>query len=209
MGSFDGEFFRCDLSYASCLLTATWWASQGQNQILAQIQNATPNSPQPPQDRRRDADRTRDGRRASQAGGAGVVPPSPALVRHGSKQHPAALTPGGMTPGDATPLSAAAQMNVSITQRRASQQPSGSQHPYASAGYDSFARTDEYSASQQAYGRVSPMVSSVLPAPPALSNVRAVGGEVGTANGGDYHGQQHAPEPPRSSLWQILMCHCR
>lgn len=179
-------------------------------------------------------------------GGGGVVPPSPALVRHGSKQHPAALTPGGhasvSVSGEATPLSAAAQMNVPVAQqqqRRASQQqPSASlqQHPYAnaSAGYDSFGGrgVDEYSASQQPlqqmqlsqsqsqqqqpspsspYGRVSPMVSSVAPAaPPALSHVRAMGGEVGmAANGGGGELYRGVEEPAqRSTLWKILTCRC-
>ena len=100
------------------------------------------------------------------------------------------------------PMSAEAQIGVPITQRRMSQQHSAS-HPYANAGYDNY----EYSANQQQYGRASPMVSSVGAAPPALSNVRAMGGEVGVANGGDYHGQQEA-EPPKSTLWKILTCRC-
>ncbi|KAI0637002.1 CK1/CK1/CK1-G protein kinase [Trametes polyzona] len=178
-----------------------WEASMGggQNQILAQIQN-TPASPAQQHDRRRDLDRTGrdDRRRASQAGNP-VVPPSPALVRTGSKtRHPANLTPGG------GPVSAAAQVDVPAAQRRMSQH--GASHPYANAGYDSYGR-DEYSGSQQPYGRASPMVSSVNAAPPALSNVRAMGGEVGAANGGDYHGQQE-PEQPKSTLWKILTCRC-
>ncbi|KAI0670411.1 CK1/CK1/CK1-G protein kinase [Trametes maxima] len=175
-----------------------WEVSMGgQNQILAQIQN-TPASPAQPRDRR---DQGRDDRRrASQAGGP-VVPPSPALVRNGSKrqqQHPGGLTPGG------APISAAAQVDVPAAQRRISQQ--GAAHPYANAAYDTYGR-DEYSASQQPYGRASPMVSSVNAAPPALSNVRAMGGEVGAANGGEYHGQQEE-EQPKSSLWKILTCRC-
>ena len=106
-------------------------------------------------------------------------------------------------------MSAAAQVDVpAATQRRMSQQASAS-HPYASAGYDTYGRerVDDYSASQQPYGRASPMVSSVGAAPPALSNVRAVGGEVGVANGGEFHGQQE-PEQPKSTLWKILTCRC-
>ncbi|KAI0807338.1 CK1/CK1/CK1-G protein kinase [Fomes fomentarius] len=173
---------------------------QGQNQILAQIQN-TPATAAQQYDRRRD---DRQGRRASQAGNP-VVPPSPALVRAGSKsRHPAALTAGGVagTPGQ---MSAEAQIGVPVPQRRISQQHSAS-HPYANVGYDSYGR-DEYSASQQPYGRASPMVSSVGAAPPALSNVRAIGGEVGVAHGGDYHGQQEA-EPQQSTLWKVLTCRC-
>ncbi|KAH8107065.1 CK1/CK1/CK1-G protein kinase [Cristinia sonorae] len=193
-----------------------WEASLGQNQILAQIQNNTTAQPE----RRRDE--RRDNRRASQVVGpnGAVVPPSPAVVRTSSKPQvrnniPSALTPGGgNTPGQVTPLSAAAEMNVPIgtPNRRVSQQPSAS-HPYANAGYDSYGRpdrtlTDDYSATNQAqYGRSSPMVSTVGAAPPAVSNVRAIGGEVGVANGGDYHGQQEEPQP-KTSLWHILTCRC-
>ncbi|THG95862.1 hypothetical protein EW026_g5862 [Hermanssonia centrifuga] len=188
-----------------------WEASMGQNQILAQIQN-TPT----PHDRRREAPRD-DRRRASQAGGPGVLPPSPAVVRTTSKQQPrqipAALTPGGgNTPGQVTPLSAAAQVDVPIgTPNRRTSQQLTPQHPYASAAYDSYGRgeqaVDEYSATQQPYGRASPMVSSVGAAPPAVSNVRAMGGEHGVSNGGDYHGQG-GEEQPKNTLWQILTCRC-
>ena len=179
------------------------WREQRQNQILAQIQN-TPATPAQRYDRcRYDRQGRDDRRRASQAGNP-VVPPSPALVRAGSKtRHPANLGPGiAGAPGQ--PMSAEAQMGVPITQRRMSQQ--NPAHPYAIAGYDTYGR-DEYSATQQPYGRASPMVSSVGAAPPALSNVRAMGGEVGSANGGDYHGQQEA-EPPKSTFWKILTCRC-
>src|SRR6267154_4175958 len=119
-----------------------------------------------PQDRRRDLERRRDAdwRRASQAGG--VNPPSPALVRHGSKQRrvPNALIPGtGNTPGVSTPLSAAAQINVPIsTPQNRSNHVSAQQHPYANVvtgeyGWDA---GDEPHGSQ-AYGRASPMVSTV------------------------------------------------
>ncbi|KAI0928712.1 bifunctional choline kinase/ethanolamine kinase cki1 [Taiwanofungus camphoratus] len=194
-----------------------WEVSLGQNQILAQIQNTGPATPGAQQDRRRDIERQarEDRRRASQVGGSGVVPPSPALVRHGSKQRPmpGATTPtGANTPGQVTPLSAAAQIDISVggtMQRRMSQQQNG-QHPYATMSHDPYARDqtmDEYSASQQPYGRASPMVSSVGAAPPALSNVRAQGGEAGVANDGDHHGQLEA-EPPKSAFWKILTCRC-
>ncbi|KAL4251747.1 protein kinase superfamily protein [Abortiporus biennis] len=173
-----------------------WEVSLGQNQILAQIQNAGPSSPMP--QARRDGAARDDRRRASQAGGPGVAPPSPAMVRTASKQQqrqiPNALTPGGGTPGAVTPLSAAAQVGVAIgtPNRRLSQQASAS-HPHQ----------------QPQYGRTSPMVSSVGAgaAPPAVSNVRAMGGEVGVANGGGYVGQQQE-EPPKNTLWQILTCRC-
>ena len=110
-------------------------------------------------------------------------------------------------------MSAAAQVNVPIdTPNRRMSQQQAPQHPYASAAYDSYGRTDqtidEYSATQQQYGRASPMVSSVGAAPPAVSNVRAMGGEHGVANGGDFHGQQAGEERPKNTLWQILTCRC-
>lgn len=189
--------------------------SQGQNQILAQIQN-TPASPA--HDRRREAaTRGDDRRRSSQAGGPGaVLPPSPAMVRQGSRQQPPrqvpqALMPGGGTPGQVTPLSAAAHVDVPIGSNRRASQAGTPQHPYANAGYDAYGRAgeagaDEYSATQP-YGRASPMVSSVGAAPPAVSPVRAMGGEHGVANGGDYHGQA-TEERPKNTLWQILTCRC-
>lgn len=204
-----------------------WEATLGQNQLLSQLQN--PASPAQ-QDRRRDTERqVRDERRrASQAAGPNVVlPPSPAIVRNNSRQQqsrqiPSALTPGHL-PGQQTPLSAANQVDVPIgtPNRRLSQQQQSASHPYANAGYDAYGRpernVDEYSASQQAqYGRTSPMVSTVGAgagaAAPAVSNIRAVGGEVGVSNGGvDYHGgqQQHpAEQPPTNTFWKILTCRC-
>ena len=151
-------------------------------------------------------ERRRDGRRASQQG-AGVVPPSPALVRHGSKQRkvPAALAPGGVNvSGQYTPHSAAAQVNVPI----GTPQPrSSAQHPYASVtgGYD---YNDDNFVTQQQYGRVSPMVSSVGAAPPALSNVRARGGDIGVSHGGEYQAQDIDDTPKPNILVRILTCRC-
>lgn len=59
-----------------------------------------------------------------------------------------------------------------------------------------------------AYGRTSPMVSA---APPALSNVRARGGEVGVANGGGTFDpqQDYDNEPTKPPLIiRILTCRC-
>lgn len=147
-----------------------------------------------------------DRRRASQVGN--VVPPSPALVRHGSKQRKApnnlnTLSPGGVnTPGQLTPHSTAAQINVPV----GSQQRGSPQHPYASVsgGYD-YTADDTY-VQQQQYGRASPMVSSSA-APPALSNVRARGGDVGVSRG-EHDGQELEDSPPRMTLLRILTCRC-
>lgn len=163
-----------------------------------------------PQDRRRDLERQRDAewRRTSQ-GNPQVIPPSPALVRHGSKQRRVALLPGtgGTATGQATPLSAAAQVNVPITtpQNRASY--SGAQHPYANAtpGVD-YGNDEAYS--NQPYGRASPMMSTVGAAPPAISNVRARGNEAGVSQGDEYHDQNGDAQEPKSSFWRIFTCRC-
>ncbi|KAF8892488.1 kinase-like protein [Infundibulicybe gibba] len=176
-----------------------WEASMGQSQILAQMQNSA--LAQNPQERRRDSDRRR-----SQAGN--IVPPSPALVRHGSKQRkiPNSLVPGGgNAPGQLTPYSAAAQVNVPVgTPQRGSPQ-----HPYATApssGYD-YGREpgDDPLPTQQQYGRTSPMVSTVGAAPPAISDIRARGGEAGISQGGEY---QNEETKPKSTLIRILTCQC-
>jgi casein kinase 1 len=177
---------------------------QGQSQILAQIQNAGLNSPNP---QRRDDRQHRDSerRRVSQGPG-GVIPPSPALVRHGSKQRkiPAALTPGsGNTPGQVTPLSAAAQVNVPVTTPIPRSQ--GGAHPYASAAPGGYEYGGDESYRGQPYGRASPMVASVGAAPPAVSPIR-VRGDVGALHGDDFHGQ--GGEASKSSLWKVLTCRC-
>jgi len=179
-----------------------WEAAATQSQMLAQMQSAGL-----VQDRRR-GDREPDRRRSH---GGNIVPPSPALVRHGSKQRrvPAALTPGGRNaPGQFTPHSAAAQMNVPVgTPQRIS-----AQHPYANpstGGYE-YGRevVDDAYGVQQPYGRASPMVSSVGPAPPAISNVRAQGGNAGIAHGEGYTGQDVDDTPPKPSFLRILTCRC-
>ncbi|KAG6860623.1 hypothetical protein C0995_009272 [Termitomyces sp. Mi166 len=151
------------------------------------------------QDRRRDREADR---RRSQTGN--VVPPSPALVRHGSKRRVNPLAPGGISsPGQYTPHSNTAQVNV----------PLGVGHPYANphtGGYD-YARdgVDDGYGTQQPYGRASPMVSSIGAVPPALSNVRARAGEAGISHGDGYNGQQQVDDiQPKSSLFRILTCRC-
>ncbi|GLB34848.1 putative protein kinase superfamily protein [Lyophyllum shimeji] len=179
-----------------------WEASvSGTSPMLSQMQNAglVP-------DRRRD-NRDSD-RRRSQAGN--VVPPSPALVRHGSKQRraPNALTPAALnaTPGQFTPHSTTAQVNVPIGTPH--------QHPYANpgtGGYD-YGRDvvdDAYGGQQQQYGRASPMVSSIGAAPPAVSNVRARAGEAGVSHGDGYNGQQDMEDAHhKPSFFRILTCRC-
>ncbi|TFK42407.1 CK1/CK1/CK1-G protein kinase [Crucibulum laeve] len=177
-----------------------WEASTSgsQTQMLQQMQTAglTPGRG----DRRED-------RRRSQAGN--VVPPSPALVRHGSKQRkvPAALMPGGgNATGQLTPHSGAAQVNIPVgTQHRGS-----TQHPYATAtgGYDHPREGGDEGYGQQQYGRASPMVATGGAAPPAISNVRARGGETGASRGGDYQGQDVDEAPPKPSFFRILTCRC-
>jgi casein kinase 1 len=169
----------------------------GQSQILAQIQS-TGLVAGSPHERRRDHRGDTERRRASQGGQ--IVPPSPALVRHGSKQRKVLTPGGGNSPGQLTPHSAAAQVNVPVGARGAAQ------HPYANAGSGGFDYAGDEYGGQQQYGRASPMVSSVGAAPPAISNVRARGGDVGVSRGGDFNGQEE--EPPKTSLLRILTCRC-
>jgi len=109
---------------------------QGQNAVLNQMQSGA--------DRKRDA---RDDRRRSQAGP--VVPPSPALVRHGSKSRKTPALVSGT--GQQTPQSGAAQVNVPVSQPRGT-------HPYANAangGYDGYDVGNASYSNQQQYPRVS------------------------------------------------------
>jgi casein kinase 1 len=143
-------------------------------------------------DRKRD---TREERRRSQNP---VVPPSPALVRHGSKSRkiPNALIPG--TTGQQTPQSAAAQVNVSAATPRGT-------HPYANAANGGFEGYDVANASfnTQQYPRTSPMTPNAGTVPPAVSQVRAQAGPTGVSVGQDMD------EPPRkNTLLRILTCSC-
>lgn len=134
-------------------------------------------------------------RRRSQAG-AGIVPPSPALVRHGSKQRKGLNALGPGTPGQVTPsASAVAQVNVPVN---------APPHAYPSGAAGNYEYTADDSFHQQQYGRTSPMVSTAGAAPPAVSQVRATG-DVGPSNGDDLQGG-NAAQP--SSFWKIMTCHC-
>lgn len=158
--------------------------------MLARIQNDNGYT-----ERRKD----RDDRRRSQAQPGNVVPPSPALVRHGSKQR---KVPAALTPGQLTPHSAQAQVHIPI----GNNQRGSTQHPYAAAGigagYEYAQQHEQYKNQAQPYGSTSPMVPSAAPA--AVSNVRAVGGNAGV--GQDYQ-QQPDPEPKPTFL-RILTCRC-
>jgi len=141
-----------------------------------------------------------DERRRSQGGAP--APPSPALVRNGSKQRrlPATLTPGGGMSGQATPHSAAAQVNIPVGARRL---------PNATFDENGFNENGlQHQQSYEHYGATSPMVStSAGVAPPAVSNVRAQAGGDGVAH--DYQGQQIDDDaPPKNSLLRILTCRC-
>ncbi|TDL24857.1 kinase-like protein [Rickenella mellea] len=193
--------------------------------------NATP-------DRRREAERQQDPRRRSTQPG-GIGPPSPALVRHGSKQGrkiPSPLQPTGGVGGSNTPQSAAAQVGIAapgsspaaaaaqMIGRRISQNPTAGtgtasgQYLGADYAHGRGMGTEESYPGGGAYGRTSPMVSTVggtggigMPAPPALSGVRARGGDVGAANGGGMYDQHNGGEmepvkPPL--IVRILTCRC-
>ncbi|KAJ3503772.1 hypothetical protein NLJ89_g8286 [Agrocybe chaxingu] len=162
-----------------------WEASVGQTQMLTRIQNDGY------QERRKD----RDDRRRSQAQPGNMVPPSPALVRHGSKQR---KVPVALTPGQLTPHSAQAQVHIPIGSNQRG-------HPYAAAGIGAgYEHAQQYEQHRnQQYGRTSPMVSTVGASPAAISNVRARAGDAGVAQ--DY---QQEPEPPKPSFLRILTCRC-
>ncbi|KAF8163482.1 CK1/CK1/CK1-G protein kinase [Crassisporium funariophilum] len=176
-----------------------WEASVGQSQ--SQMAR-----PPPVQEGYTDRRKDRDDRRRSQALAGNMVPPSPALVRHGSKQR---KVPAALTPGQLTPHSAQAQVHIPIGSNH---RVSGQQHPYAvggvGAGYEYAQQNEQYKTQQQQqYGRVSPMVSTVGAVPAAVSNVRARGGENGVSQ--DYQQQEgHDEPPPKGSFARILTCRC-
>jgi len=142
----------------------------------------------------------RDDRRRSQAQPGNVVPPSPALVRHGSKQR---KVPAVLTPGQLTPHSAQAQVHIPIGRNQPTQ------HPYATggigAGYEYAQQHEQYkNQPQQPYGGTSPMIASVGAAPAAVSNIRAPGANAGV--GQDY--QQEPESEPKPTFLRILTCRC-
>lgn len=166
----------------------------------------------------------------AQAGaGAGPVPPSPALVRHGSKtrRHPSALVPGK---GGSQPASNAAVVGVpAATARRVSAVPPAAGHLYASAtgvgpgpgpgeygttsgngnggaggGYGTEEGTGVGTgagAGAGGYSRAMPMTAGGT-APPALSAVHARGLD---ERNQDYN--DNDVEKP-SLIVRILTCRC-
>ena len=128
-----------------------------------------------------DRRKERDDRRRSQAQGTNVVPPSPALVRHGSKQRkiPTVLTPGQPPPQAYIPIGIDSRENM--------------QHPYAQAAQHT-----------PPYGPVSTMASPRV----AVSNVRAMGGEAGISQ--NFYGQEDdfGNDRTKPSFLRILTCRC-
>lgn len=153
-----------------------WESAVTQNgQTLQQVQNTQP------------------ARRPDGPAQSTPVPPSPALVRHGSKK---GQPPGNLLipnnsqpgPGHLTPLSGVAQINVSITPNR----PPGHQNSYEFR--------DESYIANQTYERASPMVSTIQNPPPLSAN-RPGGLQNGIS-------EQVENESPKFSLWRILTCRC-
>jgi len=163
---------------------------KGWEASVSQHQSQIP-APRPPQEGYVDRRKDRDDRRRSQTQGNNVVPPSPALVRNGSKQRKMA----SVAPGQLTPHSPPAYIPIAVNRANA-------QHPYAvagiGAGYE-YAQQNEQYKPQQPYDRISPMVPSVGVAP---VNVRAMGGEAGVSQ--DYNGQD---EPNKPSFFRMF-CRC-
>lgn len=184
MGSF------CCASFLFFDLSITNEIFQGQPHVLPPIQQ------QP--DRRRDQDRRR-----SQAGN--VVPPSPALVRHGSKGR---RGPGGSPGGPNSPQYSGQPGTPQMGSNRLSNNPQ--QHPYTNAAgvYDYATPTDDPYRQQQTYHGASPMLPSAGPVSPAVSNARSRAGEAGVSQQGDFNQQQIHEEPPKPSLLRILTCRC-
>lgn len=151
-------------------------------------------------------DRRRDHRDSDRRRSQNVIPPSPALVRNGSKQRrvPAALTPASPNPqGQFTPHSTTAQVNVPIGTTHII-----GQHPYANPGPAPYDYGQDSYGGQQQYGRASPMVPSVGAAPPTVSNVRARAGDVGVSHGDGYDGQHDGEMNPKPGCLRILTCRC-
>jgi casein kinase 1 len=137
------------------------------------------------------ASQRQDRRRSQQ----GPIPPSPALVRNGSARR---KIPTTLAAGQQTPASGAAQVGVPAPgngsmDRRQSAQRLSAHHPFASA-QGSYEFTQD---GADPYGRQSPMVSSVGPAPPDA--------RIGANHPAPQ--QQDEPAPP-SGLWKILTCRC-
>jgi len=156
-----------------------WESSTGQNnQTLQQVQNTQPT------------------RKSEAPLKSGPVPPSPALVRHGSPKgkSPAPLLmpnshQGGT--GHLTPLSGIAQINVSITPNRPATQQNG--HDFGEGSY----------IGNQTYDRASPMISTTQNAPVPLT-----ANHLGGPQNGEVTSGQEETEPPKFSLWKILTCKC-
>jgi casein kinase 1 len=155
-----------------------WESSVGQsNQTLQQVQNTQPT------------------RRTDVPVPSGPVPPSPALVRHGSKK---GKSPGPLlvpppsnnqgVPGMLTPLSGVNQVNVSISPNR----PQQNGHDFREESY----------VGNQTYDRASPMVSTIQNAPVLLTANHPPGSQ----NAGIS--DQEENEAPKFNLWKILMCKC-
>lgn len=149
--------------------------------------------------------RHREDRRRSQAQ-MGMVPPSPALVRNGSRH--GAKVPAALTPGQLTPHSAQAQVHIPVI---SNQRSPGIAHPYAAAGIGvghEYSQHQEHFknsalAQPQPYGRQSPMVPSFAGQSPALRGVR-----VAENTGGIGQDYQQADPPPKPFLLRILTCRC-
>ena len=172
-------FYRCHYLILNGRSTGGrgWESATGQNnQTLQQVQNTQPT-------RRPDVPLHTP------------VPPSPALVRHGSKK---GQSPGNLLmpnnsqdgTGQLTPISGVAQVNISITPNR---QP---------AQQNSYDVGEESYVGNLTYDRVSPMVSTIQNPPVPLTANRP-----GALQNGGIS-EQDGNETPKFSLWRILTCKC-
>lgn len=162
--------------------------------MLARMQNE-----QNYADRRKE----RDVRRRSQAP-PNMPPPSPALVRHGSKH--GAKVPAALTPGQMTPHSAQAQVHIPI----GNNQRGSLTHPYATGGGVGvgFEHSMQYDYKipqvHQQPRRQSPMASNYVNQSP-IAAVRPMDGSTGIGHDGQDYLQG---DPPKPSILRILTCRC-
>lgn len=144
-----------------------------------------------------DRRKERDDRRRSQAQGTNVVPPSPALVRHGSKQR---KIPAVLAPGQFTPQPPQAHIPIGVN-RLSAQHPYATASPYAAAVPYSAAAPYDYPQQNEflANNRPPPLV---VPAPATVSNVRVMRDDICAS----YPDQDFDDTKP--SFLRILTCRC-
>jgi hypothetical protein len=144
----------------------------------------------------------------SNAAAHGVSAPSPALVRHESKQkRPSAVPPSPS--GQANPLNQGPSSRQGTAphshQQVATPQPEREQHPYAAAMHASapYAQQHGTQGRQDSFAYGSGIGASG-------GNVRTGGPEPGVVDAnGDFDGlQRGVPQQPPLTFWKLITCRC-